>query len=94
LKSDRADIVSVDGNYFDGESPPRVEVLPGERSVEIRCWHGGLLTENSAGLQGHQETVRFEARAGRTYKAFCKVDNGRYVKWITDLTTDEVVGRK
>ena len=94
LKSDRADILAVDGDYFDGSPPGRVEVLPGRHSVEIRCWHGGLLVEKSAGLQGHQGSVEFIAKAGREYQAFCSTSDGKYVRWITDLTTDEIVGGK
>jgi hypothetical protein len=94
LKSDRADIIGVDDDYFDGSSPGQVEVLPGEHSVEIRCWHGGLIAEQSTGLQGHQGSVQFVAKAGREYEVVCSVDSGRYLKWITDLTTDEIVGRE
>ena len=92
VKSDRAEIVAVDGDRFDGSSPKRVEVLPGKRSVDIRCWHGGLLVEKSTGLQGRQGSVEFIAKAGREYKAFCSTSDGKYVRWITDLTTDEIVG--
>ena len=94
VKSDRADILAVDGDYFGGSSPGRVELLPGRHSVEIRCWHGGLLVENSVGLQGHQGSVDFVAKAGREYKAFCSTSDGKFVRWITDLTTDEIVGGK
>lgn len=94
LQSDRADILAVDDDYFDGSPSARVEVLPGKHSVEIRCWHGGLLVEKSVGLQGHQGSVEFIAKAGREYKVFCSTSNGRYVRWITDLTTDEIVGGK
>jgi hypothetical protein len=94
VKSDRADIIAVDGDFFDGSTPGRVELLPGKHSVVIRCWHGGLISEKSTGLQGHQGSVEFMAEAGREYKAFCSVSDGNYVKWITDLTTDEIVGRE
>ena len=94
MKSDRADIIAVDNDFFDGSPPARVELLPGEHSVVIRCWHGGLISEKSTGLQGHQGTVEFVAEAGREYKAFCSVSDGKYMKWITDLTTDEIVGRE
>jgi len=92
VKSDRANILAVDGDYFDGSPPGRVEILPGRHSVEIRCWHGGLLVEKSVGLQGHQGSVEFIAKAGREYEASCSTSDGRFVRWITDLTTDEVVG--
>jgi hypothetical protein len=94
MKSDRADIVAVDDDYFDGSPPARVEVLPGKHSVEIRCRHGGLLVEKGVGLQGRQGSVEFIAKAGREYEVLCSTDNGRYMKWITDLTTDEIVGRE
>jgi len=92
LKSDRAEILAVDGDYFDGSSPGRVEVLPGRHSVVIRCRHGRLLVENSVGVQGRQGSVEFFAKAGREYKAFCSTSDGKFMKWITDLTTDEIVG--
>ena len=94
MKSDRADIVAVDDDYFDGSPPSRVEVLPGEHSVVIRCWHGGLISEKSTGLQGHQGSVEFVAKAGHEYEVLCTTDSGKFVKWITDLTTDEIVGRE
>jgi hypothetical protein len=94
LKSDRADIIAVDDDYFDGSPPGQVEVLPGEHSVMIRCWHGGLISEKSIGLQGHQGSVEFVAKAGREYEVLCSTDSGKYMKWITDLTTDEIVGRE
>ena len=94
MKSDRADILAVDGDYFDGSPSARVEVLPGSHSVEIRCWHGGLLSEKTIGLQGHQGSVEFIAVAGREYKALCRISNGAFVRWITDVTTDEIVGGK
>ena len=94
VKSDRAEIIAVDDNYFDGSPPGRVEVLPGEHSVVIRCRHGRLITEQSTGLQGRQGSVEFVAKAGREYEVLCSTDRGKYVKWITDLTTDEIVGRE
>jgi hypothetical protein len=94
LKSDRADIIAVDDDYFDGSPPGRVEVLPGEHSVVIRCRHGGLISDNGIGLQGRQGSVDFVAKAGREYEVLCSTDNGKYIKWITDLTTDEIVGRE
>jgi hypothetical protein len=94
LQSDRADIIAVDDNYFDGSPPGRVDVLPGEHSVVIRCWHGGLIADKSTGLQGRQGPVQFVAKAGREYEVVCSVDSGKFEKWITDLTTDEVVGRQ
>jgi hypothetical protein len=94
LQSDRADIIAVDDDYFDGSPPGRATVLPGEHSVLIRCWHGGLIAENSIGRQGHQGSVEFVAKAGREYEVLCRTDSDNYVKWITDLTTDEIVGRE
>ena len=94
LQSDRAEILAVDNDYFDGSPPTRVEVLPGKHSVEIRCRHGGLLIEKSVGLQGHQGPDEFIAKAGHEYKAFCRTSDGTYVRWITDLTTDEIAGGK
>jgi hypothetical protein len=92
LKSDRAEILAVDDDYFNGSSPWRVKVLPGKHSVEIRCRHGGLLFEKGFGLQDRQGSVEFIAKAGREYKAFCRSGGGKFAKWITDLTTDEIVG--
>lgn len=91
VKSDRAEILGVDDIYFDGDAPDQVEVLPGEHSVEIRCWHGRLLVEDSFGLQGHQGSIDFIAEAGHEYQAYCTTSKGAYVRWITDLSTDEVV---
>ena len=92
VKSDRAEIVAVDGDRFDGSSPKRVEVLPGKHSVEIRCRHGKLIVQNNVGLQGRQGSVEFIAKAGREYKVLCSTSDGKFVKWITDLSTGEVVG--
>ena len=94
MKSDRAEILAVDDDYFDGSPPARVEVLPGKHSVEIRCWHGGLLVEKNIGLQGQQGSVEFVAKAGREYEVLCSTDSGKFIKWISDLTTDEIVGRE
>jgi hypothetical protein len=94
VNSDRAEIIAVDDDTFDGSSPGRVEVLPGEHSVVIRCWHGGLIADKGTGLQGRQGSVEFVAKAGREYEVLCDTEGGKYIKWITDLTTDEIVGRE
>lgn len=94
LQSDRATIVAVDGNYFDVSPIRRVEVLPGKHTVMIRCWHGSLVVGQNAGLQGRQGSIEFVAEAGREYQVFCSTSDNKFVKWITDLTTDEIVGGK
>lgn len=92
LKSVRAEILGVDDDYFDGSAPRRVEVVPGQHSVVVRCRRGRLITEQSTGLQNRQGSVQFVAKAGREYQVLCSVERGGYLKWIADLTTDEIVG--
>ena len=94
LQSARATIVAVDGDYFDVSPIRRVEVLPGKHTVVIRCWRGSLVVAQNAGLQGRQGSVEFIAQAGREYQVFCSTSDNKFVKWITDLTTDEIVGGK
>ena len=93
MRSDRAQIVAVDGDYFGGSKPEQVEVLPGTHSVTINCWHG-YFDRDRHGLQGRVGSVEFDAQAGREYKAFCSTSRGRYVRWIVDVATDEIVGGK
>ena len=94
LQSDRATIVAVDGDYFDDSPLRQVEVLPGKHTVVIRCWHGSLIIGQNAGIQGRQGSVEFIAQAGREYQVICSTSDGKFVRWITDLTTDEIVGGK
>ena len=94
VQSDRATILAVDGDYFDDLPIRRVEVLPGKHTVVIRCWHGSLVVGQNAGIQGRQGSVEFIAQAGREYQVFCSTSDNKFVKWITDLTTDEIVGGK
>ncbi len=93
MRSDRAQILAVDGDNFGGARPEQVEVLPGEHSVSIYCWHG-YLARDRHGLQGRVGSVDFNALAGHEYKVFCSTSKGRYIRWITDLTPDEIVGGK
>ena len=93
MRSDRAQILAVDGDSFGGARPEQVDVLPGEHSVSIYCWHG-FFARDRHGLQGRVGSVSFDAQAGHEYQVFCSTSNGRYVRWITDLATDEIVGGK
>ena len=93
MRSDKAQILAVDGDNFGGSKPEQVEVLPGTHSVTIYCWHG-YFDRDRHGLQGRVGSVEFDAQAGREYKAFCSTSNGRYVRWIVDLSTEEIVGGK
>jgi hypothetical protein len=93
MRSDRAQILAVDGDNFGGSKPEQVEVLPGKHSVTIYCWHG-YLDRDRHGLQGRVGSVDIDVQAGHEYKVFCSTSNGRYVRWIVDLATDEIVGGK
>jgi hypothetical protein len=93
MRSDRAQILAVDGDNFGGSKPEQVEVLPGKHSVTIYCWHG-YLDRDRHGLQGRTGSVEFDAQAGHEYKAFCSTSKGRYIRWIADLANDEIVGGK
>ena len=94
LRWDRAQIIAVDderSEYSDWVMPEQVEVLPGKHSVSIYCWHGFKASHRS-GLQGRVGSVEFEAKPGHEYQVFCGTSNGRYVRWIKDLTAEEIVG--
>ena len=93
MRSDRAQILAVDGDNFGGAKTEQVEVLPGMHSVTIYCWHG-YFDRDRHGLQGRTGSVDFDAQAGHEYKAFCSTSKGRYVRWIIDLATEEIVGGK
>jgi hypothetical protein len=96
LRWDRASITAVDDKRWEWSEwsmPEQVEVLPGDHKVSIYCWHG-FGPSHSAGLLGRVGSVDFNAQAGHDYQVFCGIDNGRYVRWITDLTTGEIVGGK
>ena len=94
MRWDRASISAVDGErseWSEWSTPEQVEVLPGAHTVLIDCWHGFGFTSR-AGLLGRVGTVDFNAEAGHDYQVFCGVKNGKYVRWIVDRTTGEIVG--
>ena len=96
MRQDRASISAVDDETWKlshWSMPEQVEVLPGEHSVAIYCWHGFGPSSN-VGLQGRLGSVNFNAEAGHDYQVYCSVNNGRYVRWIKDLTTGEIVGEE
>jgi hypothetical protein len=92
IRGVHAEILGVDDDYFDGSLPERVEILPGKHSVLIRCGRGRLVFEDNDGLQDRQGSVEFTARAGRKYMAVCSINKNSFLKWITDLASDEIVG--
>ena len=69
--------------------PENVDVLPGEHRVSIYCWHG-FGPDSSAGLQRRLGFIHFMAEAGHEYQVSCGVV-GRFVRWIEDLTSGEIV---
>ncbi len=94
MRWDRASISAVDDETWKlsrWSMREQVEVLPGEHSVAIYCWHG-FGPGSNVGLQGRLGSVTFNAEAGHDYQVFCSVSNGRYVRWIEDLTTGEIAG--
>ena len=96
LRSERASIAGVDDQSFRlswWTMPESVDVLPGEHRVSIYCWRG-LGPDSSAGLQGRLGFVNFTAQAGHEYQIFCGVEDGRFVRWIEDLTGGEIVGQE
>jgi len=94
MRWDRASISSVDGEVWEWSEwsmPEQVEVLPRTHTVSIRCWHG---FNQHTGLLGRVGSVEFNAEAGHDYQVFCDVKNGKYMRWIEDLTTGQTVGGK
>jgi len=94
LRQDRASIAAVDDKRWRLSAwsmPAKVEVLPGQHSVAIYCWHGFEPSSN-AGLQGRLESINFNAQTGHDYQVYCSVKDGRYVRWVKDITTGEIVG--
>jgi hypothetical protein len=64
-----------------------LKLLPGIHTV--------TLTYSSANRSGRPIPVRFDARAGHVYRAMAAVDGSRWIVWIEDRKTGEVVaGRK
>ena len=96
LRSERASIAGVDDQSFRlawWSMPEKVDVLPGEHRVTIYCWRG-FGPGSSAGLQGRLGFVKFTAQAGNEYQIFCGVEVGRFVRWIEDLTSGEVIAEQ
>jgi hypothetical protein len=94
LRRDRASIAGLDDQSFRlswWSMPEAVDVLPGEHRVSIYCWHG-FGPDANAGIQGRLGSVNFTSQAGHEYQVFCRVEDGRFVRWIQDTTTGEIVG--
>jgi hypothetical protein len=64
-----------------------LKLLPGIHPVTLK-YSGG-------NREGRPIPVRFDARAGHVYRAKAAVDGNRWIVWIEDSKTGEVVaGRK
>jgi hypothetical protein len=92
IRGVHAEILGVDDDYFDGSEPEMVDILPGKHSVLIRCRRGGIIVDENVGFQEREGSVEFIAQAGREYIAFCGTDDYKFVRWIADPTTGEIVG--
>lgn len=89
LVGTRLYIRSADGERLSLGGEPRVKVLPGVHTLEVRYefhWLGAV-------RYGQPISLSMNAEAGRRYRVEgAETGGGRCMAWIVDTATNEVVG--